>query len=52
MQAYHGADMPSNAAHFLQTIDEMFKGGILNPSDRFKNFLIKEDQPSTPVIKR
>ena len=33
MQPYHGANMPSNAANFFKTIDEIMRGGPLNPSN-------------------
>ena len=31
MEPYHGAKMPSNAANFFNSIDNMMKGGPLNP---------------------
>lgn len=52
MQPYHATDMPSNAIHFFETIDEVFRGAFLDPSKGFANFLNGIKEKSVPVLKR
>lgn len=52
MQAYTGAEMPSNAANVFKTIDEFMRGGPLNPGKVLAKLTEDKFDQSVPVLTR